>query len=88
MWLNNPRCGHKEGQTFPIFCCDNHQGKSSHMYKYMCYVCPLYKKKIVGLQKAALSTSHRLMRSFFVVVNEVVGEKNTLQPKLMVKEIY
>ena len=19
MWLNNPQCGHKEGQTFPIF---------------------------------------------------------------------
>ena len=27
MWLNNPQ----EGQKFPIFLCDNHQGESSHI---------------------------------------------------------
>ena len=32
MWLNNPQCRQKEGQEFPIFWRDNHQGKSSHIY--------------------------------------------------------
>ena len=32
MWLNNSKCGHKEGQKFPIFWWVNHQGESSHMY--------------------------------------------------------
>ena len=31
-WLNNPQCGHKEGQKFPFFGWDKHQGKSSHVY--------------------------------------------------------
>ena len=32
MWLNNPQCGYKEGEKFPIFLWDNYQGKSSHIY--------------------------------------------------------
>ena len=31
MWMNIPQCGHKDGWKFPIFCWDNHQGKSSHI---------------------------------------------------------
>ena len=27
MWLNNPQCGHIDGQKFPIFL----EGKSSHV---------------------------------------------------------
>ena len=32
MWLNNPQCGHKEGQKSPNFWWDNHQGESSHIF--------------------------------------------------------
>ena len=36
MWLNNPQCGHKEGEKIPIFWKDYHEDKSSHMInKYM-----------------------------------------------------
>ena len=32
MWLNNPQCGHKEGEKFPFYWWDNHPGKSSHTH--------------------------------------------------------
>ena len=32
MWFNNPQCGHKEGEKFPILWWYNHQGTSSHIY--------------------------------------------------------
>ena len=32
MLLNNPQCGHKEGNKFPLFWWGNHQGNSSHMF--------------------------------------------------------
>ena len=34
MWLDNPHCGHKEGQKFPFVWWDNHQGESSHVHRY------------------------------------------------------
>ena len=34
-FFNNPQCGHKEAQNFPIFLLYNHQGESSHISK-MC----------------------------------------------------
>ena len=32
MWLNNPQCGHKEREKFPMFCLDPHLGKYSHIW--------------------------------------------------------
>ena len=31
LWLNNPQCGHKEEQKFPIFWWENHFGKFTHI---------------------------------------------------------
>ena len=31
MWLNNPHCGNRVRQKFPIFCWDNHQDETSHI---------------------------------------------------------
>ena len=32
MWLFNSHCGNRVRQKFPIFCWDNHQDKTSHMF--------------------------------------------------------